>query len=136
MKAQITLESIGHSAYQEMCGMARFIDKAGYRGAGRDVVGYVPSPCHVAEIVGFDRKFGYARRFVKGFTDYSKANSKGSRGVYRTYFIESGNVYEVKEKTSWSKSETYYCYVDHNDGDIYRMSKDDVDNYLKSILHA
>lgn len=136
MKAQITLESIGHAAYQKMCGMSRLMDKSAWKGAGRNVVGYVPPPCYVAEIVGFDNRYGYARRFVKGFTDYSKANSKGTRGVFRTYFIESGSVYEVKEKTSWKGADIYYCFVDCKSGEIWKISKDDVDNHLKSLFHA
>lgn len=114
--------------------MARYMDNAAYRGAGRNVVGHVPPPCYVAEVVGFDRRYGYARRFVKGFTDYSKANSKGSRGVYKTFLIDSGKVYEVKEKNSWSSSRIYYCYVEPKIGNIVEIRKHEVDNYLKSII--
>ena len=116
--------------------MARFMDNAAYRGAGKDVVGYVPPPCYVAEIIGFNRRYGYDRLFVKSFTDYSLANSKGSRGVFKTFFIDSGKVYEVKEKISWSSSRIYYCYVEPETGDIVEMDKEDVDQFLKSILYA
>lgn len=86
----------------------------------------------VAELTGFDDKFGYKREFLPYNKDYSRANSKGSRGVYAHYILEQGRVYEVKEPVSWKNTIRYFCAVDA-EGDIVKISKEDVDECLKEI---
>lgn len=58
-------------------------------------------------------------REVVGRTDYSKSNSKGSRGVRMWYTLESGRRYKVRSPQSWKSTDEYYCHVT-TDGDIVR----------------
>lgn len=58
-------------------------------------------------------------REVYGHTDYSKANSKGSRGVRIYYTLESGRRYRVRAPQSWKSTEEYICYVTE-EGNIIR----------------
>ena len=66
----------------------------------------------VAEITGTDEKFGLNREFLRGVNDYSRANSKKTRGVYTLYTMTEGHLYETKYKESWNKEERYYFRVD------------------------
>lgn len=42
--------------------------------------------------------------------DYSQANSSGSRGIFAYYTLSDG-MYEVNERTSWSKARRYFIRV-------------------------
>lgn len=64
----------------------------------------------------FDAKTG---REVYGRTDYSQANSKGSRGVRIWYTLESGGRYRVRSPKSWKSIDEYICNVTE-DGNIVR----------------
>ena len=65
----------------------------------------------VARVDGFNHHTGELRRvYIHGYQDYSKANSKGSRGIYKLYFVDDG-LYEVTERTSWKKVRQYYLLV-------------------------
>ena len=77
----------------------------------------------VAEIVGPDEKYGLARNFLRAKLDYSRSNSKGSRGIFSEYILETGKIYEVKSQESWSKSNRYFCVVS-DDGDIAKISEE------------
>lgn len=87
----------------------------------------------VAEITGFHPKFKYERQFMRCKKDYSKSNSKGSRGVYAFYILESGKIYDVLEPYSWKKSHRYFCTIDDN-GNIEILTKEQVNQCLKSRL--
>jgi hypothetical protein len=56
--------------------------------------------------------------------DYSQANSVGSRGVYKCYWLEPMAYYEVSSPESWSSTDRYFCEV--VDGEIIRMTKEEV----------
>jgi len=86
----------------------------------------------VAEIVGKDPKYKYARSFLRAYKDYSEANSVGSRGVYLLYTLEEGCVYEVKEQINWRRWDRYFCTVRR--GRIVRMAEDEVNQWLKYRL--
>ncbi len=64
----------------------------------------------VAALEGLDPKYGFQRRFMKGQRDYAGANGVGSRGVYEYYPLDDG-VYEVHERTSWTKTRRYFVRV-------------------------
>jgi hypothetical protein len=87
----------------------------------------------VAEITGFHAKFKYERKFIQCKKDYRNSNSKGSRGVYAFYILESGKIYDVLEPYSWKNSHRYFCTVD-NKGDIEILTKEEVDQCLKNRL--
>lgn len=60
----------------------------------------------IAEIMGTDTKYGYARTF-KGTWDNSKSNSKGTRGCFLVAELEEGKIYQICE----SKEPEYFCTV-------------------------
>jgi hypothetical protein len=64
--------------------------------------------------------------------DYSKANSRGSRGVYRCFILESGRLYEVHERLSWRSSRNYFCAVTER-GDIYELNQQEVAEWLSAL---
>lgn len=74
----------------------------------------------VAEIAGIDdTKFGLKREFVNGIKDYSRANSKKTRGVMTHYTLSSGKVYEISDPHSWGKTDRYFAIVE--DGQIKQI---------------
>lgn len=121
MKACIKIEAIGENTFQS-------IDR--YRCYGRmaDIFS-VPKSYWVAKITGHCDFDGFKREFVKGNRDYAKANSKGTRGIYVSYFLDPG-VYEVKHKTSWKHTERYFCIVTDS-GEIIKIDKFEVEKWLK-----
>lgn len=50
-------------------------------------------------------------RLIYGRTDYSQANSKGSRGVRIWYTLESGKRYRIRSPRSWKSTDEYICHV-------------------------
>jgi hypothetical protein len=74
----------------------------------------LPPSCWVAEITGFHPTYKFERRFLKGYKDYSEANSKGSRGIFVSFYPEYGKIYEVKAKYSWGSDDRYFCTFDEN----------------------
>lgn len=85
----------------------------------------------VAEIVGYEDKFYYARRFLRPVVDYSDANSVGTRGVYRYYWLELGKIYDVSEPLTWRKTDRYFCRVGEL-GNIEKINSNDVDEFIES----
>lgn len=78
----------------------------------------------VAELTGIDPERLFIRHFLTGQKDYSEANSVGSRGVYRYFLLQSGNIYEVFARLTWKRSERYYCRI--NDDQLIRMTQQEV----------
>lgn len=83
----------------------------------------------VAEIVDFDDKFEYKRKFLRPKHDYSESNSKGSRGVYANYFPEYHKIHEVSSPQSWKSIDRYFCMFDE-DGE-HRLTEEEVVECLK-----
>lgn len=79
----------------------------------------------VAKIIGLYASGKFQREFIRPKKDYSESNSKGSRGIFFWYTLESGNYYDINELTSWKNSERYYCSV-NNDGDITRVDENEI----------
>jgi hypothetical protein len=91
-----------------------------------------PKPSYwVAKIMGHHDVFIYKREFLRGKKDYRKSNSKGSRGVFIWYILESGFVYEVKAPLSWKNTERYYCIVTE-EGEIQRVDKEYVEEWIRN----
>lgn len=121
MKASLRIEAIGDDTYSML------------RSFPSGIVGKIKKPYWVAEIIGAHPKLKYERKFLKGKKDYAKANSKGSRGVFVYYLLESDRIYEVSRPVSWKKSERFFCVVSPDDGEIVKVEKDFVDQCLKSF---
>lgn len=83
----------------------------------------------VAEILGKDATYGYARRFLRGRMDFSRANLKRTRGVFTTYDIEPGRVYEVSSPESWSTTKRYFAVVSES-GEVEKVPMEYVDGHF------
>jgi hypothetical protein len=86
--------------------------------------------CWVAEIIGRDPKYKYARCFLHGKVDYAHSNSKGTRGVYLNFILEDGHIYDVSSPQSWKKTDRYYCKVIN--GEIIQIKEEEVEEWLKN----
>mgnify|MGYP001482488234 FL=1 len=128
MKAYLEIELFGEDARQ-MMRLWEAIGNMASPGLGTATFGGMPPSGWVAEITGFDQKYKYARKFLKRKLDYSRANSKGSRGVYAEYILESGKIYDVKQQISWKRVHRYFCTV-NQDGDIVILSESEFLVYL------
>ncbi len=65
-------------------------------------------------------------------TDYSQSDSVGSRGVYKYYWLDDGEVYWVNSPESWGRSDNYYCVVIN--GEIRKVSKEVAESCLSLPL--
>jgi hypothetical protein len=127
MKAFLEIELIGDNIVQEFKFYRNLTDDL-LPGLGALTFGSYPPSGWVAEITGFDKKYKYNRQFLRFKKDYSRSNSKGSRGVYAEYILESGKIYDVKSRKS-----RYFCTVNDN-GDIIKLSESEVIECLKDRL--
>ncbi len=110
MKASLCLEAIGHGEIQKLKlwdGIAR---EGGIGGAFRAAIG---RPMQYARwsVEEIDAAGSHVA-WIYGRTDYSQANSKGSRGVRIWYALESGRRYRVRSPQSWKSVDEYCCHVD------------------------
>ena len=83
---------------------------------------------YVAQIINYDfdrAEFNKVHKY--GYTDYKFANSTGSRGVYKYYFVEDG-IYEIQERISWKKFEHYFVLI--KDGKKTKLDFEEVLNCL------
>lgn len=128
MLAMLEVELFGEDTRQ-LYGIYSSILDGAVPGLGKQAIGYMKPSSWVAEITGPDLKYKYARTFLKCKKEYSRSNSKGSRGVFAEYLLESGKVYEVKSQISWKNSDRYFCTVD-NDGNIIHLSEDKIKSML------
>ncbi len=92
-------------------------------------IGYRSNRPWVARITGTDATYGLAREFVHGQIDYSRANSKGSRGVY-LYFPLKDGVYEVKKHLTWKKDRRYFLRVEAMQ--MIEIEREEVEAWLVS----
>jgi len=113
MRIPIALEDIGRGNRQELLEMA---------GPLKDVLGLGPlvkSRAWVAKI-----GTGMKRKFLRPAVDYSKANSKATRGTFKYYWLEEGGIYEVSKPISWKQTERFFCRVEG--GKIVKITKEEV----------
>ena len=131
MKATKKIELIGDNIKSQARFYTNMINDA-FDGVGDALFGEFPSCGWIAEITGLSKKYGFERSFLPYKKDYTKSNSNGSRGVYSWFILDSGKYYEVYEKTSWRSVDRYFCMVT-DDGEILRVSKEEVFRWAKSI---
>lgn len=128
MKAVLQLELFGDNASSSIRAMESI-----YRSmpGGKELWGpseRFPRPW-VAQITGKDLKYKLKRNFLNPKKDYTHSNSKGSRGIFLVYILESGCIYEVNSQISWKNWERYFCTVDEQ-GDIIRLEESDLDDAM------
>lgn len=102
-----------------------------FPGVGEIVFGKYQSSFFVAEIIGVDYKYTFKRLFINGKKDYSNSNSKGSRGIFMYYFLDSSKIYDIKRQVSWKKTERFYCKFNNN-GEVVKITEDEVFKCIKS----
>ena len=124
MKASLKIEAIYDNVDQEIRFWSTLCNDM-VPGMGTATFGKPPLSYWAARITGTDSKFGYKREFLHGKKDYKFSNSKGSRGVFVYYTLESGNVYEVK-----GRRRRFFCAVRDN-GDIVDITKEEVDQWIQ-----
>lgn len=125
MKASLKIEAIGDDTEQFISHIRKLS-----RSLARDFIGEIPRRSWCAEVTGRDPRYGYQRVFLRCKKDYRESNSKGSRGVYKLYILESGeHVYEVSNPVSWRNTDRYFCRVT-DDGDIVRIEQKEVDVWI------
>jgi hypothetical protein len=73
----------------------------------------------VALIIGLHPQYRLRRVFLNGLTDFSRANARGSRGIYKIFELEDG-LYEIFEPRGWSRRNRYFAHV--KGGDLTRIS--------------
>lgn len=132
MKATIELEHIGADTADWLNAMCRSFDSLGGKGFGDKFIGRPSSGPWVAEVTGKYPSGKLQRTFVRSNRDYSRANSKGSRGVYLWFVIESEKLYEVHERVSWKNSRNYFCAVTEN-GDIKTLTDQEATEWLNAL---
>lgn len=123
MRASLKIEAVGDNVHQALCCYRAMANEA-VPGLGDVTFGKSPFYYWAAKITGQDPVYKYRREFLKPKKDYSLANSKGSRGVFLYFLLDSGFVYEVK--TSKGR---YFCTVT-DDGDIEEISKEQVEQWI------
>ncbi len=128
--ASLCLEWIGHDAHCALQGYKGMFDMLA-PGMGDWMVGKASPRIWAAEITGKDPRYGLSRSFLRAKLDYSRANSKGSRGVEACYILYSDHVYEVNAAVSWKRNRRYFCRVDDG-GNIVEISREEVDEWLRS----
>jgi len=78
----------------------------------------------VAQIMGSHGRGGWARAYLLGARDYSRANSTGSRGIMVNYQLEEGPIYWVAEPKTWHQTERYFLRI--IDAHRIRMTEEEV----------
>jgi hypothetical protein len=95
-----------------------------------EYMGWNKGQPYVAKIDGFDCQRGeFSKVYKLGYNDFSQANSKGSRGIYKLYFVDDG-LYEIVERKSWRKIEQYYLLI--ADGKKHRMNLEEAIGWLEA----
>lgn len=128
MKASLALEFIGATIWDEIGRFDRLATRMipGYEaglGSVLDQDDYMdqPGPRVLEYKIDAD---GLIVSRVRGQRDYSRANSKGTRGVLMHYILESGVLYQIKAPMSWRSSDRYFAVVSPT-GDVVRKTKEE-----------
>lgn len=77
----------------------------GYGGSPKRII--PPKKPWVAQIQGFDSKFGFKREFINPRIDLSEAGNTRKRGVKCYWFLDPG-IYECFYHLSWKTTERYF----------------------------
>lgn len=82
----------------------------------------------VAQITGFDFKFGFKREFIEPTIDWSNANPSCNRGVLMFWYLKNG----YYETCLGKRLERSFCCV--RNGTRSECSKEDVERWLNNTL--
>jgi hypothetical protein len=123
MKTTLKLEAIGDNTARAIAGWKRLL--------GDELMGdiKVDRPW-VAKLTGLFASGKFQHDFLRGNKDYTDANSKGSRGVYFWFTLESGDYYEVNDLQTWKRTERYFCKVTE-EGEIEIVDEIEIQLYFE-----
>lgn len=123
MKAHLALEFIGAATWDYVRQFERFeralTDNKAVIGEDSDYLD-LPGPRLLEYRLHGDF---WRERPVYGRRDYSRANSKGTRGVMINYILDSEALYRVKAPVSWRSVSHYYAVVDAG-GNVLKLDKE------------
>lgn len=129
VRGALSLEFIGAADYDAMRQFDAAMTALGLppdSGAGATLHG------PVVLAIRRDQDGALRRAVVHGKRDYSRANSRGSRGVYVHYLLDQDTLYWVRARTSWRASEEYFAAVTPS-GDIYRLTAEEATEWLNAL---
>lgn len=132
MKASLKLEFIGAANYDMLRQLDRSMPVLGF-GIGVDRPSHpfqFPGPCVVRFYKDVDGAIALEQIF--GSRDYSRANSKGTRGVYINYVLHENELYCVKEPISWRRVSYYYAAVTPS-GDVTSITDQEAQEWLSAL---
>lgn len=128
IRAALALEFIGAADHDAATALDSALSRIGV--AGSDEARLALGPVVLAITRAGD---GSLRRLVvHGKRDYSRANSRGSRGVYVHYLLDQDTLYWVRARTSWRASEEYFAAVTPT-GDIYRLTTEEAREWASAL---
>lgn len=84
----------------------------------------LPQRYWAAKILGINNFNNFVRTFLKGARDYTRANSQGSRGIFVTFYLEEGPIYEISSPKSWKHTDRHFARIVN--GEVIRMTKNEV----------
>ena len=85
----------------------------------------------LAEIVGRHPDFGYERVFPPFRADYSRSNSRGTRGVWYHWTLTPGRVYEVDYPVTRHTGRREFLRATP-DGDVVTITREEVEAWLNT----
>lgn len=132
MKASLKLEFIGAANYDMLRQLDRSMPALGF-GLGKDRPRHpfqFPGPCVIRFYKTVEGDISFNQVF--GNRDYSKANSKGTRGVYINYVLHENELYCVKEPVSWRNVDYYYAAITPS-GEVVRITESEAREWLSAL---
>lgn len=126
MKASLALEVFGIRDRQAIKDFDGFCRRCGILNDS-DAPPMMP---WVAEVIGTE--FGPKLRFLPSKRDYSKANSRASRGVMEHFVVEEDRLYRVGERIAWRRSQEYWAAVTP-DGNVVQLSDEVAKEWLSEL---
>lgn len=86
----------------------------------------------VAELLDFDDKYLFKRKFLNGNKDYTTSNGTGNRGIFLYFILQEGKIYEILEPISWKKDRRYFAKIENDR--LVELSREEVIQCLKNII--
>lgn len=129
MKATIGLEHIGANIYNDMRALDETFAALGFR---VDMTGEYPYRGPAVAEMYRDGAGDLHAHWLAGKRDYTRANSKGSRGIKVWYTLEENRLYWVREPRSWRHVAEYYAAVTP-EGGVYYLSEEEANEWLSAL---
>lgn len=128
MKGSLSLEFIGCNVADQLRQFEAIEQLTGYRKPDEPRPHYGPLVAEISRSTNGE----IVETPIYGRRDYSRANSKGSRGVHVHYILKPDTLYRVAAPKSWRNVDRYYAAV-APDGSIYRLSDEEVRAWLSEL---